>query len=96
MASGTPKKERQKKTPEQRAAEALGTAERVLASLEERTVKAREAHDALYTETQAAKARLQYVGAHPDLPEADRERIAAMFAPEPAVQDVEDPTDPTP
>jgi hypothetical protein len=80
MPAAQKKTERQKKTPEERATEALGTAERVHARILEKLSDARQTVQELRAEAAKAGARLQYVGIHPDLPPEERERIAAMFA----------------
>lgn len=71
--------DRQKKTPEQRALDTLGPAERAVtktrakvAELEATLAQAQEA-------AEAAEKRLRYAAAHPDLPEADRQRAAGLL-----------------
>lgn len=71
---------RQKKTPEQRAAEALGTAERVYAKAVEKSKEAAAAHGAAVEAQGKAEARLEYVSQHPDLPEEVRAKYAKHFA----------------
>lgn len=72
--------DRQKKSPRERAEDALGPAERgeqktakKVQEAEATLAQAREAHA-------AAVRRLEYVGANPDLAEEDRERVAKRVA----------------
>lgn len=82
--------ERQKKTPEQRALEALGTAERVYAKAKDKLTEAAKATNEARTAVATTRARLEYVAIHPDLPEAERERVAAVLNPPPQPEPVGD------
>lgn len=81
-------KDRQKKTPEERALEALGTAERVRTKALNKLSEARGIVLELEEAVEKATARLEYVAIHPDLPQEERDRLAAYLHPEP--QDVTD------
>ena len=71
---------RQKKTPRARAEEALGVAQRKVKRLEDEAAKHAEALKATETELAAAKKRLEYVAANPDLPgEGERQVEAALL-----------------
>jgi hypothetical protein len=70
--------ERQKKTPAERATEALETAMRVEERALERLAKAKETIPPLEAEVQKVQARVAYLLANPDLPEDVRE----MYAPD--------------
>jgi len=78
-------KERTKKTPEQRALENLGTAERVHKKAKDKLAAHQAETAGLVAEVNATQARLQYVALHPDLPQAEAERVAAYLNPEPEV-----------
>lgn len=79
--------DRQKKTPEQRAQEALGTAERVRERNLEKLAEARTLVRALEAEAEKLDARLAYVGIHPDLTQEERDRVANILNPPPELGD---------
>lgn len=69
--------ERQKKTPGERAHEALETAMRVEERAIERAKRAKAAAEELEAEVTRLQARVAYALANPDLPEDVREMYAA-------------------
>lgn len=81
--------DRQKKTPEERALEALGTAERVRTKAQAKVADLRvQLADALNV-VRLTTARLEYVAIHPDLPQEERDRVAAYLHPSPENPDAD-------
>jgi chromosome segregation ATPase len=60
---------RQRKTPAQRAQEALGVAQRRVTSITKKLHHAKEEVQTLEAELEEAELRLEYVQRNPDLPE---------------------------
>ena len=89
----TPKKERTKKTPEQRALEALGTAERVYDKAREKVTTLEAELAEARTVVNSPRARLEYVAIHPDLPQEERDRVAAILSPPPVSREEADDPD---
>ncbi len=73
-------KVRQKRTPEERALEALGTAERQYVKATEKLAAHNAETASLEAEAKATRDRLAYVVLNPDLPVKERDRVANALA----------------
>lgn len=72
----TPK--RTLRTPAERAIAALGVEQRRVEKLEAKHKDLSDQADAVWVEMAAAKRRLEYLQANPDLPEADTDPIPGI------------------